>query len=100
MSTDQRIREEARLIILRLLSERRDETLNSNIIVRELAEVYGIDEERAWVHGEMEYLRRMGAVTMMEAATVKVATLTELGRRHIDRKVAIEGVKRPSRAED
>lgn len=98
MSIDRIIREEARLIILKALAGFADETLNSNILVPELAS-FGINRERAWVHDEMRYLEQMGAVTLAEAASVLVATLTDKGHRHLDRHLAIEGVKRPSRPE-
>ncbi|WP_343068634.1 hypothetical protein [Kaustia mangrovi] len=95
---DRIIREEARLIILRALSEQADERLNSELL-RATLETFGIARPRAWVHGELDYLAEMGAVTITEAGTVRVAQLTELGARHLTRNVAIEGVKRPSRPE-
>ncbi|OCP17449.1 MULTISPECIES: hypothetical protein [unclassified Ensifer] len=90
------MREEARLIILRALSEQNNESLNSSMLEPVLAR-FAIIQDRPWIHGELEYLRNMGAVLVTEAGSVKIATLTELGRRHVDRLVAIEGVKRPSR---
>lgn len=98
LATDfQRImREEARLIILKALGEQVNESLNSSILQQVLA-TFAINMERPWVHQQIEYLDTMGAVTVVVAGTVKIATLTELGRRHLDRLTAIEGVKRPSR---
>lgn len=90
------MREEARLIILRALSEQTNESLSSSMLEPVLAK-FAINQERPWIHGEMEYLRNMGAITIVEAGTVKIGTLTDLGRRHLDRHTAIEGVKRPSR---
>ena len=98
MSMDNLIRQEARLILLKSLAQQVDETLNSSLLTEELRH-YGIRRERAWVHGEIEYLRTMGAVTVLDAGSVKIPTLTELGQRHLAREVAIEGVKRPSRPE-
>lgn len=98
LATDfQRImREEARLIILKALAEQVNESLNSSILQQVLT-TFAINMERPWVHQQIEYLETMGAVAVVPAGTVKIATLTELGRRHIDRLTAIEGVKRPSR---
>lgn len=93
---DRLIREQARLILLKALAAQVDETLNSDLLVYEL-QPFGIRKDRAWVHGELAFLREMGAVTLADAGSVKVATLTELGLRHLAREVAIEGVKRPSR---
>lgn len=95
MSMDRIIREEARLIILKALAEQPDGTLNSELLRRNL-ELYGINCTRAWVHGELDYLAELAAVVLSEAGTVKVAQLTDKGQRHVERKLTIEGVKRPS----
>jgi len=92
------MREEARLIILKAMAGQTDETLNSSLLVEEL-KTFGIRKPRSWVHDELHYLNEMGAVTLLEAGTVLVSTLTEKGHMHLDRIVAIEGVKRPSRPE-
>lgn len=97
MSTmDEIIREEARLIILKALAAQVDERMNSSLLQREL-ENFAISRERGWVHDELRWLREMGAVVLTEAGTVLIATLTEKGTRHLDRNIAIEGIKRPSR---
>lgn len=93
---DKIMREEARLVILRALAEQVNETLSSSMM-EPVLQRFAIYQERPWIHGEIEYLRNMGAVTVVQAGTVKIATLTALGQRHLDRHVVIEGVKRPSR---
>lgn len=90
------LREEARLIILKALGEQHNETLSSSMI-EEILPQFAIRQERAWIHQQMGYLRDMGAILMRDAGTVKIGTLTTLGRRHLDRDTVIEGVKRPSR---
>lgn len=90
------IREEARLIILKALAEQTNESLSSSLLEPVLAR-FAIHQERAWIHQQLEYLRTMDAVSIVDAGSVKIATLTDHGRRHIDRHIAIEGVKRPSR---
>lgn len=94
---DRIIREEARLIILKALAEQVNESLSSSLLEPVLAQ-FAIYQERPWIHQQMDYLRTMGAVTIVDAGSVKIATLTDMGRRHLDRHVAIEGVKRPSRS--
>lgn len=96
MDMDGIIREQARLIILRSLAGETDETLNSDLLVHHLRP-FGIRKDRAWVHGELSWLKDMGAVTLIQAGSVLVATLTEKGARHLAREIAIEGVQRPSR---
>jgi repressor of nif and glnA expression len=89
-------RPDARLIILKALSAQTNESLHSGYLVKELLRL-GIDKDRAWVHGEMEWLSEMGAVKLTRAETVMIATLTEKGARHLRRSIVIEGVSRPSR---
>lgn len=96
MNMDLLIRSQARLIILKALASQVDETLNSDLLVFEL-QPFGIRKDRAWIHGELDYLKEMGAVTLLDAGTVKVATLTDKGHRHLDRQIVIEDVQRPSR---
>lgn len=90
------VRPDARLIILKALEVQTNETLHSGYIGEELLR-FGIDRPREWIHGELDWLAQMGAVTLMKPGTVVVATLTEKGARHLRRAVVIEGIKRPSR---
>lgn len=90
------MREEGRLIILKALGEQMNESLSSSMLEPVLAR-FAINMERPWIHQQIDYLETMGAVSVVNASTVKIATLTDLGRRHLDRQYTIEGVKRPSR---
>lgn len=90
------VRPDARLIILKALAAQTDERLHSGYLAEELIR-FGIDRPREWVHGELDWLAEMGAVTLIKPGSVVVATLTEKGHRHLRRAVVIEGVKRPSR---
>lgn len=90
------VRPDARLIILKALAAQTDERLHSGYLAEELLR-FGIDRPREWIHGELEWLAEMGAVTLTKPGSVVVATLTEKGARHLRRAVVIEGVKRPSR---
>lgn len=89
------IRQDARLIILRALSEQTDNTLHSGFLDATLRR-FGIRKDREWVHDELRWLEDRGALSLIGASSVLVATLTEKGQRHLDREIAIEGVKRPS----
>lgn len=93
---DTLIREDARLIMLKALSEQTDERLHSGYLAEEL-QAFGIDRPREWVHGELDWLAEIGAVKLTKPGSVVVATLTEKGARHLRRAIVIEGVKRPSR---
>ena len=90
------VRPDARLIILKALAGQMDERLHCGFIGEELVN-FGIDRPREWVHGELDWLELMGAVTLLKRGTVVIATLTEKGHRHLRRVTLIEGIKRPSR---
>ena len=90
------IRPDARLIILKALAKQIGERLHSGYIAKELAAL-GIDRPREWIHGELDWLEQMGAVTLLRADSVVIATLTEKGARHLRRVLVIEGIDRPSR---
>lgn len=93
---NQLIREQARLIILKGLRDQTDERLNSDLMLPLLA-TFGITKAREWVHVELEWLADIGAVKLTRAGSVLVAALTERGAQHLDRIIAIEGIKRPGR---
>ena len=89
------IREEARLIVLRELDAQADGRLNSALLQRVL-EGYGITKSRDWLHEELRVLADIGAIRVTEVSTVRIAEITSKGRDHVERRVVIEGVKRPS----
>jgi hypothetical protein len=89
------VREEARLIILRLLSEQTGGVLNSSLLQAGL-EGWGIHKTREWVHGELHHLGELGAVLVSSQAGILIATLTQRGADHVERRIVLDGVKRPS----
>ncbi|MGK7664242.1 MULTISPECIES: VpaChn25_0724 family phage protein [unclassified Marinovum] len=95
---DRRIREDARLIILKALAGMQpDETLHSGYLQEAVATYGGIRRDREWVHDELNWLHERGAIATRRAGSVMIATLQEKGHRHLRREIVIEGVKRPSR---
>lgn len=91
---DRIIREEARLIVLRELDAQADGRLNSALLQRAL-EHYGITKSRDWLHEELRVLADIGAVRVTEVSTVRIAELLAKGRDHVERRIVLEGVKRP-----
>lgn len=90
---------EARLAILAELARQRDETLNSLAITR-VVDALGIRRSREWIETQMIKLEDLGAVTLHHSdlaglGRVIVATLTEAGRDHVERRGAIAGVATP-----
>ncbi|SOC83107.1 hypothetical protein SAMN05421890_1552 [Ensifer adhaerens] len=96
----EKFRQDARLIILKALAEQSNDTLASNVLQDTVLPIFGIKQDRPWVHLQLDYLANLGAVSLVTAGTVKIATLTKLGARHLDRGtgVALPGVTRPSMA--
>ena len=94
---DTLIREDARLIMLKAISEQVDERLHSGYLAEVLLR-FGIDRAREWVHGELDWMAEIGAVKLTKPGSVVVAMLTEKGARHLRRAIVIEGIDRPSRA--
>lgn len=92
---DRIIREDARLIILRELHQQADGRLNSDLL-RTVLESYGLARTRDWVHEEMRWLADLALIRLHEIGTVRVAELLSKGRDHVERRLVIEGVKRPS----
>ncbi len=88
-------REEARLIILRELAVQANESLSSSMMEPSLR-LFAIYQERPWIHQQLDWMANMGAISVIEAGTVKIATLLPAGWRHIRREQFIDGIKRPS----
>lgn len=96
MSMTDIVREHARLIILRDLAEQPDGRWNSEALREDLELRWGITKTREWVHDELRWLADMGAVTLTEAKTVVIAAISQKGLDHVERRLVITGVKRPS----
>lgn len=95
MSMDRIVREHARLVMLKQLAGEADYASNEALL-QALLETFAISRTREWVRNELRRLEELGAVTITEAGTVMIATLTPHGRDHVEGRVVIEGVKRPS----
>lgn len=96
MSLSSIIEQEARLVVLRTLSEQPDRRLNSSLLQAELADRWAINRPRDWLHMQLGWLAEMGAVTIADAGSVRIATLTARGLDHVEGRTILPGVKRPS----
>lgn len=93
------IRREARLIMLRELHAQSNYSLSDSLL-QPVLESFGIAKSRDWIREELNYLVDVGAVTTVTAGSVMVATLERKGVEHVERRLVIEGVKRPSPPEN
>lgn len=90
---------DARLAILAELARQRDETLNVLSITR-LVDAMGIRRSRDWIDTQLGKLEELGAVTLVASempglGQVTIATLTSVGRDHVERRSSIAGVSAP-----
>ena len=93
------IEKEARLVILRTLAEQPDGRLNSSLLQAELADRWAINRTRDWLHVQLAFLADVGAISVSDMGSVKIATLRPLGLDHVERRIRIDGVKILSPAE-
>jgi len=89
---------DARLCLLKELTKQPDGRLNEVILQRVLDD-FGVTRSRDWVRTQLRAMAELHAVNISEAGTVMIATLTKLGRDHVERRQIIEGITRPSDAE-
>jgi len=83
-----------RLIILRALSEESDYTHNETIL-DEILKTFGHTKSRDYIRNQLRYLADdAGAITLREAGSVLIATITQRGLDHVGMKIEIEGVQK------
>jgi hypothetical protein len=91
----QRISEDRRLIILRLLEQAPGYTANESLIGSSLAD-FGHDVSCDELRADFMWLEQQRLVTLEEIVTVLVATLSQRGLETATGVVRSAGVKRPS----
>ena len=93
----ERLREDRRLVLLRLLSEQRGQTANSSNLHMGVNHL-GIIAERHEVIDDLRYLEELRLVTLTEAIDgVYVVQLQDRGERVIQGLVRVDGVSRATR---
>ncbi len=95
MSFDEHLSEDARLVIIRELAKQTDGRLNETIITAAL-DTFGHRRSREWVRTQINKLAELGAVTLTNAGSVLIASLTRAGQDHVERRSVISGIKNPS----
>ncbi len=85
---------------LRLLAEQSDGRLNSSLLRDGLAERWAINRSRDWLHVQLRFLADVGAAHLTEVGSVMIAEITQRGLDHVERRIVLDGVKRPSPPEN
>lgn len=96
MSFQNHLKEEMRLVILRLLNELPSYRGNSSTLYSGLNH-WGLSFSRDQVKTELYWLKEQGCVDIeMDNPAVIVAKLTERGQDVVEGRTRIHGIKRPS----
>ena len=88
------LREDQRLVILRVLVDMPTYTANSSVLYKLLG-TYGHSPSRDQVKTELRWLEEQGLVTIDDISDVLVARLTERGQDVAQGRAFVPGVKRP-----
>ncbi|RLM23652.1 hypothetical protein BIY29_10140 [Brenneria alni] len=88
------LREDRRLVILRILSELPGYRANSSLIYSALVQ-FGHSPSRDQVKSELRWLEEQGLVSIEDVGPVLVATETERGADVAAGRATVPGVKRP-----
>lgn len=95
LSFEEHAARDARLIILRGLTEQVDGRLNETLLAA-LLQTFGHHRSRDWVRTQLLKLKELGAVTIAQAGSIHVAAITRAGLDHVERRSIIDGIARPS----
>lgn len=87
---------EVRLVILWALAQEPDYRLNDSLMMSVL-QAYAINRGRDFVRNHLQWLAtEVQAVRLTAAGSAVIAELTEAGLDHVERRVVLAGVKKPS----
>lgn len=87
--------QDARLIVLRALSDDTDGRMNEVILLR-ILDTFGHRRSRDWLRTQLRHMEELGAIKNSEAGSVFISQILQLGQDHVERRAIIEGIARPS----
>lgn len=87
-----------RLTILKALADEADSRLNETLLMSVL-QAFAINRSRDYLLNQLRFLEtEVQAVKLTEAGSVVIAELLEAGLNHVERRIVLTGVKKPSLA--
>jgi hypothetical protein len=89
------IEQDARLTILKELKNQNNGALNSTILAAVL-DLCGYNRTQDFLLTQLHFLEDVGAVTLRPFGSVTIASITQAGLEHVERRRIIAGVKHPS----
>lgn len=90
-----RVELDARLTILKELSQENSWSLNETIL-RDVLETFGINRDRDWVREQLKAMADLDAIKTRQAGSVMIAVITRKGLDHVNNRTVIEDIARPS----
>ncbi|MEO0496910.1 MAG: hypothetical protein AAF141_06000 [Pseudomonadota bacterium] len=86
----------ARLIILRALAEQTDYRLNDSLLLQVLNS-FAINKGKGFLRAQLQWLQDEGScVKIHEIGTAVIAELSATGLDHVEKRIVVPGVLRPS----
>ncbi|PZO81616.1 MAG: hypothetical protein DI629_03505 [Mesorhizobium amorphae] len=82
---------EARLAILGELTRQPDGRLNETILDSALS-AQGYARSREWLRTQLRKMEELGAITLREAGTILIASITRVGVEHYEQRSNIDGI--------
>ncbi len=95
MSYSEFVTMDARLVLLRELAGLPGGRINE-VALTTVLDAFGYRRSRDWVRTQLRAMTEIGAVRVTEAGTVWVAEITRAGLDHVERRIVLEGVAKPS----
>jgi pyridoxine/pyridoxamine 5'-phosphate oxidase len=84
-----------RLIILRELAAQTDYTANEAVL-QKVAEAFGHHRSRENIRAQLRWLEEAEALRLRDVSGILVATIRTRGLDHVERRIRLDGVNRPS----
>jgi len=89
-----RLLEDRRLVLLRILSEQNATRANSSVLTAAL-DHFGHAVSRDWIRTQLRWLEEQGLLRIEDIGPVLVATLTERGADIAQGRGLVDGISRP-----
>lgn len=98
MSLANSISADARLYILRELAEQTDGRLYDKALQRVL-DTHLIKRPLDWLRTQLSAMKDLDAIRIIKTEEIWIAELLPAGQNHLDRRIVLEGIARPTGSE-
>ncbi|QPT09862.1 hypothetical protein [Sphingomonas paucimobilis] len=95
VSYEDRVKADARLIILKELCQQSDGRLNE-VSIQHVLDAFAISRTREWIRTQLTRMAELEVIRVTQIGTVMVAQLRQAGRHHVERRAFVDGIAHPS----